>query len=153
MAHRLRRTRKLKSVDAGIYIPQGFRPIPRTLVRASFKPFKDNDGDNEDPLPFGESYWDFLPDLVQNKIAKMVHKQFLKAVHAELLGHNCCPNCANYFENAFEMERHWLDECNGKYWWESNRDYACDCIPYCECEREWDDWWECEVCECCGRQR
>ena len=147
MARRLRRPRKLQSVDASFYIPQEYRPIPRTLVRASFKPFKDNDGANEEPLPFGQSYWDYLPDLVQNKIVKMVHKQFLKAVHDELLAHSCCPNCENYFKNAFEMERHWLDECKGKYWWDSDSDCACNFTH--ECEQEWDDYWE--EFRCCCR--
>ena len=137
MSRRLRRSRKLQSVDASFYIPQEYRPIPRTLVRASFKPFKDNDGANEEPLPFGQSYWDYLPDLVQNKIVKMVHKQFLKAVHDELLGHSSCPNCENHFRNAFEMERHWLDECKGKCWWDS------DSNSDSNSDWEWDGWCEC----------
>ena len=36
------------------------------------------------PLPFGDSYWDYLPDLVQEKIFKMVHKQLLKSVNAQI---------------------------------------------------------------------
>ena len=59
------------------------------------------------PLPFGQSYWDYLPDLVQTKIMKMVHKQLLKSVHAELSETSCCPNCKRHFENPFELESHW----------------------------------------------
>ena len=36
------------------------------------------------PLPFGDSYWDYLPDLVQDKILKMAHKQLWKSVNAQI---------------------------------------------------------------------
>ena len=58
-------------------------------------------------LPFGQSYWDYLPDLVQVKIMKMVHKQLLKSVHVELSETSTCPNCKRRFENPFELEHHW----------------------------------------------
>ena len=115
--------RKLMRVDASFHIPQEHLAIPRTCFYTSFKPFKDNAGANEEPLLFGQSYWDYLPDLVQHKIVKLVHKQFLKAVHDELLDRNSCPNCQNHFENAFEMERHWSAVCKGKYWWDSDSNY------------------------------
>ena len=140
-------------LDASFYVAQGWRPLPRTLVRTSFKSFKDNAKANEEPLPFGQSYWDYLPDLVQNKIMKMVHKSLLEEVHFELLGKSYCPNCGNYFGNPFEMVIHWSDLCNRKYWWDSNRDDACDCTPHCECVWDWDDWSECLRCECCGSER
>ena len=40
---------------------------------------------NAEYLPFGQSYWDYLPDLVQCKILKLVHKALLERVHEELL--------------------------------------------------------------------
>ena len=80
MSRRLRR----KHVHASFHVSQEYRAVPRSLIRTSFKPCKDNAGANEEPLPFGQSYWDYLPDLVQNKIVKMVHKHFLKEVHSEL---------------------------------------------------------------------
>ena len=62
-------------------------------------------------LPFGQSYWDYLPDLVQDKILKLahklVHKQLLKSVHAELSKTCTCLNCNRRFETPFEAEYHW----------------------------------------------
>ena len=59
------------------------------------------------PLPFGQSYWDYLPDLVQDKILKMIHKQLWKSVNAELLEHFRCPVCRRRFEDLEELEYHW----------------------------------------------
>ena len=58
-------------------------------------------------LTFGQSYWDYLPDLVQTKILKMVHKQLLHRVHAELSECFTCPVCNKRFEDPFEMEYHY----------------------------------------------
>ena len=38
---------------------------------------------------------------------KMVHKQLLKSVHAELSETSSCPNCKRHFDNPFELEYHW----------------------------------------------
>ena len=148
MSLRLRR----KRVHASFHVPQEYRAAPRTLVRTSFKPFKDNAGANEEPLLFGQSYWDYLPNLVQNKIVKMVHKDFLKEVHLQLLDLCRCPNCEELFMNRFESEKH-LSDGDGcpEYWgsdydWDSDRDCACDGTH--DCEQEWDDWWE-ELRCCC----
>ena len=59
------------------------------------------------PLPFGQSYWDYLPDLVQDKILKLAHKQLLKSVHVELSKTCTCLNCNRRFETPFEAEYHW----------------------------------------------
>ena len=96
--------RLFQAAAASFHIPQEYRDSPCTLVRISFK--ENNEADDE-PLPFGQSYWDYLPDLVQTKIMKMVHKQLLKSVHAELLETSSCPNCKKYFDNPFELESHW----------------------------------------------
>ena len=62
---------------------------------------------NEPPLPFGQSYWDYLPDLVQDKILKMVHKQLLKRVHAELWERFSCPICKRHFDDLEAAEHHY----------------------------------------------
>ena len=121
-------------LDASFHVSQEWRAPRRSLVRTSFQPFKDNVKVHEEPLPFGQSYWGYLPDLVQNKIMKMVHNPLLKQVNAELLRKCYCLNCGTKFKNPFKMEEHRLDS-------------ACDC----ECEFEWDDWWESERCIKCGR--
>ena len=59
------------------------------------------------PLPFGDSYWDYLPDLVQEKILKMTHKQLWKSVTVELLERFRCPVCRRRFEDRDELEYHW----------------------------------------------
>ena len=59
------------------------------------------------PIPFGDSYWDYLPDLVQDKIFKLVHQQLWKSVNAQLLEFFCCPNCSRRFEDRAELEYHW----------------------------------------------
>ena len=59
------------------------------------------------PLPFGHSYWDYLPDLVQDKIFKMVHQQLLKSVNAQIRQLLICPICSRYFEDFEELEYHW----------------------------------------------
>ena len=59
------------------------------------------------PLPFGNSYWDYLPDLVQDKIFKMVHKQLLKSVNAQIRKLLICPICSRHFEDFEELEYHW----------------------------------------------
>ena len=56
---------------------------------------------------FGQSYWDYLPDLVQDKILKMTHEQLWKSVNAELLERFCCPKCSRRFEDRDELEYHW----------------------------------------------
>ena len=58
-------------------------------------------------LPFGDSYWDYLPDLVQDKIFKMVHKQMLKSVNAQIRQLLICPICSRHFEDFEELEYHW----------------------------------------------
>ena len=58
-------------------------------------------------LPFGQSYWDYLPDLVQAKITKMVHKQLLKSVHAQLSETFTCHICKRHFDDLFELEHHY----------------------------------------------
>ena len=111
MAGRLRR----KRLDASFHVQQEYLPIPHTMVRTSFKPFKYNNGANDEPLPFGQSYWDYLPELVQNKIVKMVHKHFMKEVHDELLINCRCPNCGELFMNPFKSAKHLSDEvCKGR---------------------------------------
>ena len=128
---------RFQAADASFHVPQEYRDIPRTLIRISFKSFKvfkDHNEANDEPLPFGQSYWDYLPDLVQNKIMKMVHKQLLKRVHDELLGNCRCPNCKSHFENPFEMESHWLDDC-AETWCgvsdsDSDSDYSYDFIKF-----------------------
>ena len=78
---------------------------------------------NEPLLPFGQSYWDYLPDLVQTKILKMAHQQLLKSVHAELweMTHKrlwksvhaqlwelfSCPICKQHFDDRERLEYHW----------------------------------------------
>ena len=59
------------------------------------------------PLPFGDSYWDYLPDLVQDKILKLVHQQLLKSVNAQIRELLICPNCSRHFDDWEEMEYHW----------------------------------------------
>ena len=59
------------------------------------------------PLPFGDSYWDYLPDLVQDKIFKMVHKQLLKSVNSQIQQLLICPICSRYFEVFEELKYHW----------------------------------------------
>ena len=59
------------------------------------------------PLLFGNSYWDYLPDLVQDKIFKMVHKQLLKSVNVQIRQLLICPNCSRHFEDFEELEYHW----------------------------------------------
>ena len=59
------------------------------------------------PLPFGDSYWDYLPDLVQDKILKMVHKQLLKSVNVQIRQLLVCPNCSRHFDDWEELEYHW----------------------------------------------
>ena len=164
MAGRLR----TKRLDASFYIPQEYPPFPHTLVRTSFKLFKDNTRANEEPLPFGQSYWDYLPDLVQNKIVKMVHKSLLEEVHDELLLNCWCPNCGELFMNPFKSAKHLSDEvcresCDSDnsdsdlfyfyYDYESSRYPDCGCTPHCECVWEWDDWTQSQRCECCLAER
>ena len=62
---------------------------------------------NVAPLPFGDSYWDYLPDLVQDKIFKMVHKQLLKSVNVQIRQLLICPICSRYFEVFEELKYHW----------------------------------------------
>ena len=50
---------------------------------------------NAEYLPFGQSYWDYLPDLVQCKILKLVHKALLERVHEELLALFYCDLCGS----------------------------------------------------------
>ena len=60
------------------------------------------------PLPFGDSYWDYLPDLVQDKIFKMVHKQMLKSVNAQIQQLLICPFCRRHFMVFAELKFHWV---------------------------------------------
>ena len=70
-------------------------------------------------LPFGQSYWDYLPDLVQDKILKMVHKALLEKVFEEMFN---CTQCGNY---------------------------DCDCdYDFCTCDFGDDDSWFDFVCDC-----
>ena len=62
---------------------------------------------NEPPLPFGHSYWDYLPDLVQTKILKMAHKQLWKSVNAQIRELLSCPVCRRHFDDPEEAEYHW----------------------------------------------
>ena len=72
---------------------------------------------NDEPLPFGQSYWDYLPDLVQKKIAKLVHKALLEQVHEELCNRLYCTQCGDDFSNCecdcctcvFGDDDSWLD--------------------------------------------
>ena len=114
------------------------------------------------PLRFGQSYWDFLPDLVQTKILKMVHQQLLQAVHDELLTKSRCVDCDKKFLNQFEMKLHKLmthDHFDYDYY-EQDEDDLCDSSDkedcdssdeeYCdffdeeEEEEDWDDDTPCE---------
>ena len=62
---------------------------------------------NEPPLPFGQSYWDYLPDLALDKILKMTHKQLWKDVMDELWARFSCPRCSQHFDDLEEAEHHW----------------------------------------------
>ena len=48
------------------------------MVELTMHELMTEDEADDEPLPFGQSYWDYLPDLVQTKIMKMVHKQILE---------------------------------------------------------------------------
>ena len=136
--------------DASFHRPREPLRVPRTLICTPFQPFKVNAALNKESLPFGQSYWDYLPLLVQDKIMKMVHKSLLTKVHAELLRNSYCGCCDEPFENPFELKKHLLDVCPGQYVWGfDNDDYNdCGCYPYCVCEWSWDDY-----CDCCGSRR
>ena len=56
-------------------------------------------------LPFGQSYWDYLPNLVQYKILNLVHKSFLERVHEELLSRFVCGYCGGSSSYECECER------------------------------------------------
>ena len=65
------------------------------------------------PLPFGASYWDYLPDLVKDKIYREVHKQALRKVHKELEeyfwpdGHYRSANCGDF--KIYAEDEEWCD--------------------------------------------
>ena len=102
-------SRRLRAqlVHASYHVPQEYQAKPRPLFRTHYKNVKESEVAHEEPLSFGQSNWDFLPDLVQNKIMQMVHKHLLKEVHAELLCHYLwCSSCGDPFMNLFEAERH-----------------------------------------------
>ena len=57
-----------------------------------------------DPLPFGQSYWDFLPDLIQDYILDMVEKALFaaaKALHQERMKDVCYQIKAHYHWKHF----------------------------------------------------
>ena len=58
-------------------------------------------------FPFGQSYWDYLPDLVQTKILKMAHKQLWKSVNAQIRELFSSPICKRHFDDRDELEYHW----------------------------------------------
>ena len=65
---------------------------------------------NAEHLPFGQSYWDYLPDLAQCKILKLVHKALLERVHEELLALFYCDLCGS---ERYECEcRHCVCVCD-----------------------------------------
>ena len=78
-------------------------------------------------LPFGQSYWDYLPDLVQDKILKMVHKALLEEVFEEMFHRFYCTQCGDVSYEVF------FKECK------------CDC---CTCDFGYDDFWFDFVCDC-----
>ena len=87
------RKMRFGGLDASFHVPQAeWYGRNRNLIRTSFQPFKANAKSNEEPLPFGQSYWDYLPDLAQNKITKRAHKSLLEEVHIELHRNCHCPN-------------------------------------------------------------
>ena len=59
------------------------------------------------PLPFGDSYWDYLPDLVQDKILKIVHQQQWKNVNDRIRELLIGPNCSRRLDVWEELEYHW----------------------------------------------
>ena len=80
-------------------------------------------------LPFGQSYWNYFPDLVQDKILKMVHKALLEEVFEEMFYRFYCTQCGDVSYEVFFKKC----ECD------------CDC---CTCDFGDDDSWLDFVCDC-----
>ena len=86
-----------------------------------------------EPLPFGQSYWDYLPDLVQHKIVKLVHKALLERVHEELLSLFYCDFCGS---KGYECECDYC-VCDSKV---PGRQKSIGCYLDCDCEdADYDD--------------
>ena len=84
----------------------------------------------DEQLPFGQSYWDYLPDLVRDNILKMVEEQLIleaKDKHKILMQQVCCQiqvhrlwkafyefsdfgpycgHCDNFISPEFSFRRH-----------------------------------------------
>ena len=103
-----------------------------TLYASSMSVIQRQYAVNDEPLPFGPSYWDYLPDLVQNKIAKLVHKAFLEQVHEELCNLFYCTQCGDFLHEVF------MGNCE------------CDCGTCAFDDDDDDDSWLDFVCECEG---
>ena len=101
-------------------------------------------------LPFGQSYWDYLPDLVQDKILKMVHRNLLEKVFEEMFYRFYCTQCGDVSYEVFfkkcECDCCTCDFGDDDSWF----DFVCDCVhagEECVCDAiEF-------YCEWCGRRR
>ena len=95
---------------------------------------------NAEHLPFGQSYWDYLPDLVQCKILKLVHKALLERVHEELLALFYCDLCGS---EGYECEcSHCV--CDSGV---PGRQRSMGFYSVCDCEDELDDFeFCCPIC-------
>ena len=94
---------------------------------------------NAEHLPFGQSCWDYLPDLVQCKILKLVHKALLERVHEELLAFFYCDLCGS---EGYECEcSHCV--CDSGV---PGRQRSMGCYSVCDCEDEFDDFDCCPIC-------
>ena len=84
---------------------------------------------NAEYLPFDQSYWDYLPDLAQCKILKLVHKALLERVHEELLALFYCDLCGS---ERYECEcRHCVCVCDSRV---SGRQRSIGCYSVWDCE-------------------
>ena len=60
-------------------------PVYTTMAEASATPVNDQ-------LPFGQSYWDYLPDMIQDYIFDMAEKEFNRDLGARALHKNRMTN-------------------------------------------------------------
>ena len=94
---------------------------------------------NAEYLSFGQSYWDYLPDLVQRKILKLAYKALLERVHEELLALFYCDLCGS---EGYECEcKHCV--CDSGV---PGRQRSMGCYSACDCEDALDDFACCPIC-------
>ena len=96
---------------------------------------------NAEYLPFGQSYWDYLPDLAQCKILKLVYKALLERVHEELLALFYCDLCGS---EGYECEcGHCV--CDSGV---PGRQSSIGCYSMCDCEDDfyYDAFYCCTIC-------